>query len=128
MHRVPAVEAHSDGTDERVLIEAAQRDPIRFAELYERNFGRVYTFIARRTRERGEAEDLTAEVFQRALANLERFEWRGVPLWVWLLQIARNALADRWRRVAREPKTGGHRVMRVDRQARARNDVSGRSM
>src|SRR5215470_3081453 len=85
VHRVPAVEAHSDGTDERVLIEAAQRDPIRFAELYERNFGRVYTFIARRTRERGEAEDLTAEVFQRALANLERFEWRGVPLWVWLL-------------------------------------------
>ena len=51
VHRVPAVEAHSDGTDERVLIEAAQRDPIRFAELYERNFGRVYTFIARRTRE-----------------------------------------------------------------------------
>lgn len=102
VHRVPAVEAHSDGTDERVLIEAAQRDPIRFAELYERNFGRVYTFIARRTRERGEAEDLTADVFQRALANLERFEWRGVPLWVWLLQIARNALADRWRCVARE--------------------------
>jgi RNA polymerase sigma-70 factor, ECF subfamily len=100
--RVPAVEAPSDGTDERMLIEAAQRDPVRFAELYERNFSRVYAFIARRVRERREVEDLTAEVFHNALANLRRFEWRGLPLWVWLLHIARNLLADRWQRTARE--------------------------
>src|SRR5215510_16230657 len=83
VHRVPAVEAHSDGTDERVLIEAAQRDPIRFAELYERNFGRVYTFIVRRTRERGEAEDLTLRVARSAplgLASADRAKGAGRPL------------------------------------------------
>ena len=62
---------------ERLLIEAAQKDPRRFAELYETNFERVYAFIIRRVHDRTEAEDLTSEVFQHALANLSKFEWRG---------------------------------------------------
>ncbi len=85
---------------ERLLIEAAQKDPSRFAELYESNFERVYAFVVRRVQDRTEAEDLTAEVFQHALANLSRFEWRGVPFAVWLYRIAANAIADRWRRKA----------------------------
>jgi len=88
--------------DERLLIEAAQRDPARFAELYESNFHRVYAFIARRVRDRDEAEDLTSEVFHQALANLGRFEWRGVPFAAWLFRIAANAIADRSQRAARE--------------------------
>jgi len=87
---------------ERLLVEAAQRDPSRFAELYENNFDRVYAFIARRVRDRDVAEDLTAEVFQQALANLQRFEWRGVPFAAWLLRMASNAIADRWQRSGRE--------------------------
>jgi RNA polymerase sigma-70 factor, ECF subfamily len=83
---------------ERLLIEAAQRDPRRFAELYESNFERVYAFIVRRLQDRAEAEDLTAEVFHHALANLYRFEWRGVPFAVWLYRIAANTITDRWRR------------------------------
>ena len=91
-------------TDERLLIEAAQRDPKQFAELYELNFERVYGFISRRVRDRDEAEELTAEVFHQALENLGRFEWRGAPFGAWLLRIAANAIADRWHRSAREPQ------------------------
>ena len=87
---------------ERFLIEAAQRDPSRFGELYEQNFHRVYAFIARRVGDRAEAEDLTAEVFHLALANLARFEWRGVPFAVWLFRIASNAIIDRAKRASRE--------------------------
>jgi RNA polymerase sigma-70 factor (ECF subfamily) len=87
---------------ERLLIEAAQKDPRRFAELYETNFGRVYAFILRRVRDRTEAEDLTSEVFQHALANLSKFEWRGVPFAVWLYRIAANAIADHGRRLAKQ--------------------------
>lgn len=86
--------------DERLLIEAAQQDPSRFAELYEQNFHRVYAFVARRVHDRAEAEDLTAEVFHQALSNLKRFEWRGVPFAAWLLRIAANTLADRWQRAS----------------------------
>jgi RNA polymerase sigma-70 factor (ECF subfamily) len=83
---------------ERQLIEAAQQDPQRFAELYEANFERVYAFIVRRVHDRAQAEDLTSDVFHHALANLSRFEWRGVPFAVWLYRIAANAIADAWRR------------------------------
>ena len=89
-------------TDERLLIEAAQKDPRRFAELYEAHVDRVYAYVVRRVRDRSEAEDLTAEVFHQALAKLGQFEWRGAPFAAWLFRIAANAIADRWQRTARE--------------------------
>jgi len=88
-------------TDERLLIEAAQRDPRRFGELYENNFDRVYAFVVSRVFDRAEAEDVTAEVFHQALANLGQFEWQGTPFIAWLLRIASNKIADRWHRHAR---------------------------
>ena len=88
--------------DERLLIEAAQQDPARFAELYELNFERVYAYVVKRVQDRAESEDLTAEVFHQALANLKRFEWRGIPFAAWLFRIAANLITDRWQRSGRE--------------------------
>ena len=90
--------------DERLLIEAAQKDPRRFAELYEGHFERVYSYVARRVHDRAAAEDLTADVFHQALKNLPRFEWRGVPFAAWLFRIAANAIADWAKRAARESR------------------------
>jgi RNA polymerase sigma-70 factor, ECF subfamily len=87
---------------ERRLIEAAQQDPSRFAALYEIHFERVYAYVSRRLGNREASEDVTSEVFQHALANLPRFEWRGAPFGAWLMRIAANAIADRWRRSSRE--------------------------
>jgi len=90
--------------DERLLVEAAQRDASRFAVLYENNFEVVYAYVARRVRDRAATEDLTSEVFQKALANLARFKWTGAPFAAWLLRIAANMIADRAKRTAREGK------------------------
>ena len=87
---------------ERVLIEAAQQDSTRFAELYEANFHRLYAYVVSRVRERAEAEDVTAETFHQAFANLGSFEWRGLPLIAWLTRIAANAIVQRAKRSARE--------------------------
>ncbi len=87
---------------ERRLIEAAQSDPARFGEVYEHYFALVYAYVARRVRNRDEAEDLTAEVFRKALASLPRFKWRGAPFAAWLFRIASNMIADRSKRVGRE--------------------------
>jgi RNA polymerase sigma-70 factor (ECF subfamily) len=100
--REPASTESPEQVEERLLVAAAQEDPARFAELYELNFERVYAFIARRVGDRDAAEDLTSEVFHKALANLSRFEWRGVPFAGWLLRIAANAIADRSKRTGRE--------------------------
>lgn len=92
----------TQGADDRLRIEDAQRDPSRFGELYEENFYRVYAYVARRVRDRHQAEDLTADVFREALAGLGKFEWRGAPFVAWLLRIASNAVADHYRRSSRE--------------------------
>ena len=112
--------------DERLLIEAAKQDPTRFAELYENNFHRVYAFIARRVRDRAEAEDLTAEVFHQALSNLGRFEWRGIPFAAWLLRIAANTLADRWQRAAKMQEIPADELERAE--AGADQQVERRAM
>ena len=83
--------------DERSLIEAAQADPARFVDLYERHFHRVYAYVARRAASRAEAEDVTSEVFEQAFRNLKKYEWRGLPFAAWLFRIAANALVDTWR-------------------------------
>jgi RNA polymerase sigma-70 factor (ECF subfamily) len=88
--------------DERLLIEAAQKDPARFAQLYENNFERVYAYVVRRVKDRAETEDVTSDVFHHALANLKRFEWRGIPFAAWLYRIAANLISDRWQRTSRE--------------------------
>jgi RNA polymerase sigma-70 factor (ECF subfamily) len=103
--RASALKVSPHEADERRLIEAAQRDSRRFADLYESNFERVYAFVIRRVGDRHEAEDLTADVFHRALKNLGRFEWRGVPFVAWLYRIAANEIADRATRNARQRPT-----------------------
>jgi len=87
---------------ERLLVQAAQDDPRRFAELYDLHFERVYAYVARRVPNRAEAEDLTSDVFRQALEHLPRFEWRGIPFAAWLFRIASNAIRDRRQRAAAE--------------------------
>jgi RNA polymerase sigma-70 factor (ECF subfamily) len=88
--------------DERLLVDAARRDPSKFARLYDRHFDRVYAFVVRRVRSRDAAEDLTADTFQKALAGLAKYESRGAPFGAWLLRIAANAVIDWSKRSARE--------------------------
>lgn len=112
--------------DERLLVDAAQRDPSRFADLYDRYFHHVYAFIVSRVRDRDAAEDLTADTFQKALAGLAKYEPRGAPFGAWLRRIAANAVFDRRARDAREvvdsgslPETAvGPDVDRADEHAR----------
>ncbi|HEY6046384.1 MAG TPA: sigma-70 family RNA polymerase sigma factor [Pyrinomonadaceae bacterium] len=87
--------------DERRLVEAAQRDRASFSRVYEQYFELVYAYIARRTRHREEAEDLTAEVFRKAFEHLPRFKWTGAPFAAWLFRIGSNLMADRAKRSAR---------------------------
>ena len=88
--------------DDRLLVAAAQADPARFVEVYDRYVDRIYAFVSRRTGDRAAAEDITSQVFEQALRAIGRFEWRGVPVAAWLFRIASNALADHWRERARD--------------------------
>ncbi|HZQ21295.1 MAG TPA: sigma-70 family RNA polymerase sigma factor [Terriglobales bacterium] len=110
----PAQKGSRQQAKERLLVEAAQKDPARFSDLYELNFERVYAFVVRRVRDRHIAEDITSEVFHKALAHLANFDWRGIPFAGWLLRIAANVISDQWRRSAREVVTDNPPESSVD--------------
>jgi RNA polymerase sigma-70 factor (ECF subfamily) len=79
---------------DEVLVALAKRDREAFGGIYDRYVDQVYQFIYRRVKDHPTAEDLTARVFFRALEQLPRFEWRGVPFGGWLIRIAANLIHD----------------------------------
>lgn len=100
----PASTSATELAADRLLVESAQNDQRKFADLYDKYFCLVYAYTARRVGDRATAEDLTAEVFQKALEYLPKFVWRGVPFGAWLLRIAANIVVDRTRQAAREQR------------------------
>jgi len=98
----PLRQSQAGAPEERALIEAAQRDPARFADLYDLYFDRIYAYVARRVVSREETEDLVSEVFHKALASLRRFQWQGAPFSAWLFRIAANEITDVGARLGRE--------------------------
>jgi RNA polymerase sigma-70 factor (ECF subfamily) len=83
--------------DSTLLRQARSGDQRALDALCRRNWKPVYRCFAGLTGNPAEAEDLTQEVFLRALRSLPRFEDRGLPFAAYLLQIARNLARDRWR-------------------------------
>jgi RNA polymerase sigma-70 factor (ECF subfamily) len=79
------------------MIAAAQRDRAAFAPLYERYVDQIYAYAYSLTRNRELAEDVTASTFARAIEDLPRFEWRGVPYSAWLYRVAANLVARQGR-------------------------------
>jgi RNA polymerase sigma-70 factor (ECF subfamily) len=83
------------------LVERAKRDADAFGELYSHYFGQIYRFIYSRLRDQDAAEDVTSEVFFKALRAIGRYKPSGHPFSAWLYQISVNAIADHYR--ARRP-------------------------
>jgi RNA polymerase sigma-70 factor (ECF subfamily) len=93
---------------DRLAVEAARRDPLRFETLYRKYVAQVYSFALYETRAHHAAEDITEQVFLQALRGLPAFDDRGLDegstFKVWLFQICRNVLANERRRERRHPQ------------------------
>lgn len=80
------------------LVARAQNgDGEAFACIYDRYLDQIYGFVYAKVRNRELAEDLTSDVFLRALRSLPRFSWQGVDLGAWLVTIARNRVTDHFK-------------------------------
>lgn len=84
-------------SEEQSLIEQAKRHPEAFGHLYDIYFGKIYSYIYRKTGDRQVAEDLTADTFMKALANIKGYKYTGQPFAAWLYRIASNLVADHYR-------------------------------
>ncbi|WP_331720270.1 sigma-70 family RNA polymerase sigma factor (plasmid) [Streptomyces sp. NBC_00289] len=91
-----------------IVDRARGGDREAFGVLYVRYRPQIYTYLLRRTHDQQLSEDLTSDVFVRALARIGAFTWRGSDFGAWLATIARNRLLDHYKsaRHRREVPTG----------------------
>jgi RNA polymerase sigma-70 factor (ECF subfamily) len=81
------------------LIARAQRGEVEaFGALYERYLDPIYRYIMMRVDLQSDAEDLCETVFLRTYEALDRYQEQGYPFSAYLYQVARNLLADYYRR------------------------------
>src|SRR5437660_4250091 len=78
-------------------VERAKRDPAAFGDLYDRYCGLIYRYVYSRVHERALAEDITEDVFFKALRHIHQYRNMGRPFSAWLYQIANRAVADHYR-------------------------------
>lgn len=84
-------------TEEDRLVERAKTDAEAFGTLYDRYFTRIHRFVYSRVPDRETAEDVTSDVFCKALAAVGRYQPSGRPFSAWLFRIAINAINDHYR-------------------------------
>lgn len=90
---------------EAALVERARRgERAAFGLLYDRHVDAIYRYVSFRVRDAADAEDVTSEVFIKAMLAMPRYEPRQ-PFVAWLYRIARNVVIDGSRRSARRPQS-----------------------
>ncbi|MFE1876287.1 sigma-70 family RNA polymerase sigma factor [Streptomyces sp. NPDC059496] len=93
----------SDAAVTRLTLDARDGDPVktdRFVRALHRDVWRYVAYLSADTQA---ADDLTQDVFLRALASLHRFEGRSSAR-TWLLSIARRTVVDSLRHAAARPR------------------------
>jgi RNA polymerase sigma-70 factor, ECF subfamily len=105
-------------------------DPGPFEQVYDRHVVGIYRFIYARVGNHPDAEDLTAQVFVRAVEQLDTEREPG-QIAAWLYRVAQNATADYWRAFYRLPVIGTDQVAPgwepVDDGARPRTEPDDRA-
>ena len=87
-----------DLEQEQHLVERAGNDIEAFGELYDRYYSQIFGYVLRRTADIRTAQDITSDVFFKAMKNLGKFKWRGIPYSSWLFRIATHEIANNSRK------------------------------
>lgn len=89
--------------EQQLLKRASTGDRDAFASLYRENVQVIYRYIYHRVNDSQLAEDLTGDVFTRALKGMEKYQDQGKPFAAWLYRIAHARVVDHYRRIGRRP-------------------------
>lgn len=102
--RAPARIDHADEEELARLLRA--RSVPAWETVFERHFDRIYRYALARLRSREAAEDVAAATFDRALATIDGYSYRGRPALAWLYGIARNVVKETRRSDMRQQASG----------------------
>ncbi|MEX0784289.1 MAG: sigma-70 family RNA polymerase sigma factor [Dehalococcoidia bacterium] len=82
------------GRQADIIARGQAGDRAALGQLYDETFPLVYRWALAATRNREDAEDITAETFERALRSLHKYQSRDVPISAWLIRIAQNVTRE----------------------------------
>lgn len=90
---------HTEDKLQRELewVKQAKQDPRRFEPLYKKYYEQIFRYIYQRMDDKELAFDITSQVFLKALNNIHKYEYRGVPFASWLYRIAKSELYQSFR-------------------------------
>jgi RNA polymerase sigma-70 factor (ECF subfamily) len=80
--------------DDAELVERSRVDAEAFGALYDRYCERIFRYVQRRLSDHQAAEDVTAEIFFKALRAIDSYQPATAPFSAWLYRIAANAVID----------------------------------
>ncbi|MCK5277093.1 MAG: sigma-70 family RNA polymerase sigma factor [Cyclobacteriaceae bacterium] len=78
-------------------VRKAAKDPAQFQILYDRYFTMIFSFIFRKIDDEDSTADLTSQTFLKALRNIKKYKYKGVPFSAWLYRIASNEVNKYYR-------------------------------
>ena len=73
---------------ENDIVEAAKKDPKQFEALYKKYYEQIFRYIHQRMDDKEMAFDIASQVFLKAMINLPKYKYKGVPFSSWLYRIA----------------------------------------
>ena len=92
-------------SEENLVRQAVDGNESAFIQLYDIHFDKIYRYKYLRIKNQPEAEDLTQEVFIKALQAINSYKWRDVPFASWLFRIAHNQVVDYIRKQSKRKMT-----------------------
>ena len=75
---------------ELLQITAAKKDPDHFGPLYDRYYKPIFVFIFKKVQDQDLTADICSMVFLKAMMNIKKYQFRGLPFSAWLFRIASN--------------------------------------
>ena len=91
--------------EEMLIIEKSKLNPSYFGVIFQRYNESIFRYVVKRVQDSEIANDITSQVFVKALTALESYEFRGVPFSSWLFRIAKSEVYQYFR-----DNKGKHRV------------------
>lgn len=88
---------HNNLLDEKRWVSEAKLSTTAFEPLYTKYYDEIYRFIYRRVGREVLSDEICSETFYKALSNIKKYTWKGLPFGHWLYTIASNEIRKHYR-------------------------------
>ncbi len=95
--KIPKAEMQSNPAEDALLVANAKNDMKQFEVLYRKYYSQIFKFVHKRVANTDLVNDITSQVFLKAMLHLEKYKHQGFPFSSWLYRIALSELGDMFR-------------------------------